>query len=696
MGGQIAELKSGVQVVAGTPGRLLDHLRRKTLSLSGLRILILDEADEMLSMGFAKDLDAILEFLPKERQSLLFSATIPEDIRALAQRFLHNPEMVSLSKKVGAKEVTHYCYMVSGMGKQRDLVRILKSVEPEDAIIFCNTREDTHFIASYLRRQGFDAEEISGDLPQSEREIVMGKIKRKELRFLVATDVAARGIDISELSHVINYSIPEYHEVYIHRTGRTGRAGRSGTAISLVAPQELGNFVMIRKIYKLETTERELPIDDDVLVESTSRRKPTPSSLVEAPPEQTKQLPTPTAPKVVTKPAEPTPEVKIEPKVEPKPEVKIEAKPEPRHEPKPKQEAKPEPKPRPETRAEEKTVKPEPRPEPKTQERREAKPEARVEAKPEPKTTPSLPTLSNETWGEALDILLSPKEIHGRADNRLPEPPRLPESKHQKREAEASRPEPKRHEPRHETKKPSQANFELSTESKNTALDDSLPTIEIKALPVEEFAELPEQEEIAQPISGDIAVAFAEALRETLQAQEKAQTNEEGDEESDEEGEEGDSQDSVKMTRIYLNLGRRDHVRASEVTRFLREHVKLTRRDLGRVQVRDTFSHVGIRLDLAEQLLTSLQGQKFRNKEVVVELAKHNRNRSHTHQEEKSAEASLIASPEFTHMGINIELEAAIQEPTLRESAAEAVEANPPEAQPTKEAPVAPQEETPQ
>jgi DbpA RNA binding domain len=216
---------------------------------------------------------------------------------------------------------------------------------------------------------------------------------------------------------------------------------------------------------------------------------------------------------------------------------------------------------------------------------------------------------------------------------------------------------------------------------------------------------LPEQEDATQPISGDIAAAFAEALRETIQNQNQTAPTNEEDEES--EGEEAEGQDGAKMTRLYLNLGRRDHVRASEVTRFLREHVKLTRRDLGRVQVRDTFSHVGIRLDLAEQLLKSLQGQKFRNKEVVVELAKHNPNRNrnnapHHPQDDKNNGAA----PEVTHMGLNIEQEAAIPEITLQPVAVEAVaeaaipeaasEAQPQEAQPT-EATIAtpPQDETP-
>ncbi|MBV9950003.1 MAG: DEAD/DEAH box helicase, partial [Myxococcales bacterium] len=224
---QIEALRAGAQVVVGTPGRVLDHLRQKTLDPSGIRVLVLDEADEMLSMGFAKELHAILDTLPKNRQGLFFSATLPPDIERLAQTRLRNPELITLSSdQVGALEVAHYVYVIPGGDKVGDLVRILDVEDPESAIIFCNTRDETQRVAEALKARGFDADWLNGDLPQSDRERIMSATKEGRLRFLVATDVAARGIDISPLTHVINYDFPEAAEQYVHRTGRTGRAGR--------------------------------------------------------------------------------------------------------------------------------------------------------------------------------------------------------------------------------------------------------------------------------------------------------------------------------------------------------------------------------------------------------------------------------------------------------------------------------------
>ncbi|MBC7174362.1 MAG: DEAD/DEAH box helicase, partial [Polyangiaceae bacterium] len=233
---QVKELQEGAQIVSGTPGRVLDHLRRRTLDPSGIRVLVLDEADEMLSMGFAKELNAIMELLPKQRQTLLFSATVDGPIQRVAERHMTDPEFVTLSgDAVGALGVSHFIYFVSGMGRTGDLVRILEVENPESAIIFCNTKAETEQVASVLKASGYNADWLNGDLPQNEREKVMARTRKSELRFLVATDVAARGIDVSHLTHVINYSLPNQLEQYIHRTGRTGRAGRTGTAIALVS-----------------------------------------------------------------------------------------------------------------------------------------------------------------------------------------------------------------------------------------------------------------------------------------------------------------------------------------------------------------------------------------------------------------------------------------------------------------------------
>lgn len=262
MGRQIDELKAGAHIVAGTPGRVLDHLRRGTLNLQNVRALVLDEADEMLSMGFIEDILAIIERCPKDRQTVLFSATLPDDVVRIASRHMREPERIQLSQGyVSVHDIAHHYYMVSGMGRARDLVRLLDHEKPQGAIIFCNTREDTALVAEYLRKAGYRAEAISSDLTQKERERVMGEMKQKTLPFLVATDIAARGIDISDLGHVINYTFPESPEVYVHRTGRTGRAGKSGVAISLIGPRELGSFYMLKLTYKIKPEEKTLPPD---------------------------------------------------------------------------------------------------------------------------------------------------------------------------------------------------------------------------------------------------------------------------------------------------------------------------------------------------------------------------------------------------------------------------------------------------
>jgi ATP-dependent RNA helicase DeaD len=259
MGRQVEALATGAQVVVGTPGRVLDHLQRGTLDASEIRMLVLDEADEMLSMGFERELSSILERLPKSRQTLLFSATIPPDIERIARERLREPEFITLSgDHVGALEVLHFVYFARG-DKLAALIRILEVENPESAIIFSNTKADTERVAEALERQGFAAAWLNGDLPQNEREQVMARTREGKLRFLVATDVAARGIDISHLTHVINYDLPESAERYVHRTGRTGRAGRTGTAISIIAPKDIGNLYLLRLTYKIRPIEKQLP-----------------------------------------------------------------------------------------------------------------------------------------------------------------------------------------------------------------------------------------------------------------------------------------------------------------------------------------------------------------------------------------------------------------------------------------------------
>jgi ATP-dependent RNA helicase DeaD len=260
MSKQVDAINEGAQIVAGTPGRVLDHLRQGTLDPSQIKVLVLDEADEMLSMGFARELNAILETLPKNRQGLFFSATIPPDIERLANTNLRDAEIITLSSdQVGALQISHFVYVMRDGDKIGQLVRILEVEDPESAVIFCNTRDETERAAGALKARGFDADWLNGDLPQPDRERVMTATKQGRLRFLVATDVAARGIDISHLTHVINLDFPESAEQYVHRTGRTGRAGRTGTAISLIGPKDIGNLYLLRLTFKIRPIERQLP-----------------------------------------------------------------------------------------------------------------------------------------------------------------------------------------------------------------------------------------------------------------------------------------------------------------------------------------------------------------------------------------------------------------------------------------------------
>ncbi len=265
MGRQIEQLRAGAQVICGTPGRILDHIRRGTLQLDRIKCAVLDECDEMLSMGFQEDIENILSETPATRQTLLFSATIPEGIQRLSRRFMHNPETLKLSADfVGVHEIRHTYYSIPGGQREAELLRVLAFEEPERAVIFCNTRDETGRVAEFLRKQGMVAEPISSDLSQSEREQVMQRMRAGSIRFLVATDVAARGIDIENLPCVINYTFPESPEIYIHRTGRTGRAGRNGHAISLIGPTEVGSFYYLKLLYKIKPEERTLPSEAEV------------------------------------------------------------------------------------------------------------------------------------------------------------------------------------------------------------------------------------------------------------------------------------------------------------------------------------------------------------------------------------------------------------------------------------------------
>lgn len=267
-GAQLEGLAAGPHVVVGTPGRILDHLGQGRLKLDQIRFFVLDEADELLSLGFWPDMREIDRYLPRkeDRQTCLFSATMPEKVRALTRVFQREPEFVTLSEgQIAPAEIEHYFYLVSAQEKEQALVRILEYEDPESAIIFCNTKDDVRFVTTILQRRGFDADQISGDLSQAARESTMARIKSGELKIMVATDVAARGIDISQLTHVISYSAPDSPETYVHRTGRTGRAGKAGVAISLVSGLDIGNFKYLQNVNKIEVVERKIPTEADFL-----------------------------------------------------------------------------------------------------------------------------------------------------------------------------------------------------------------------------------------------------------------------------------------------------------------------------------------------------------------------------------------------------------------------------------------------
>jgi ATP-dependent RNA helicase DeaD len=265
-GPQLDAFRKGAHLVVGTPGRVLDHLLRRSLTLENLKILVFDEADRLLSMGFYPDMLDVKRYLPKQQvDGYMFSATFPSRVRDLAKQFLHQPDFLSLSSdNVHVVETEHCYYAVPGMDKDRSLVRVIEIENPDSAIIFCNTKDKVHYVAVVLQRFGYDADELSADLSQKDRDRVLTRVRQGKLRFLVATDVAARGIDIPELSHVIQYEPPEDPELYIHRAGRTGRAGASGEAISLVNDFEETKLKRIARQYQIDLQQRPLPSDEDV------------------------------------------------------------------------------------------------------------------------------------------------------------------------------------------------------------------------------------------------------------------------------------------------------------------------------------------------------------------------------------------------------------------------------------------------
>jgi ATP-dependent RNA helicase DeaD len=271
-GVQLAGLKRGAHVVVGTPGRVIDHLERGTLDLSRLDYLVLDEADEMLTMGFAEDVERILADTPEYKQVALFSATIPPAIRKITSKYLHDPIEVTIEAKTAtAENISQRYIQVAGPRKMDALTRVLE-VEPFEAmIVFVRTKQATEEVAERLSARGFSAAAINGDIPQAQRERTIAALRDGSVDILVATDVAARGLDVERISHVLNYDIPQDTESYVHRIGRTGRAGRSGNALLFVSPRERHLLKAIEKATRQKLTEAQLPTAEDINAQRVAR-----------------------------------------------------------------------------------------------------------------------------------------------------------------------------------------------------------------------------------------------------------------------------------------------------------------------------------------------------------------------------------------------------------------------------------------
>ncbi|MDQ6966770.1 MAG: DEAD/DEAH box helicase [Mariprofundaceae bacterium] len=262
---QLRQLKRHPQVIVGTPGRVMDHIRRGTLKLDALQAMVLDEADEMLRMGFIDDVDWILEHTPKTRQTALFSATMPNQIRRIAEAHLNKPQQVTIEQKTTTASTIHQRYwMVSGKNKMDALTRILEFEPFDGVLIFVRTKTATVEVAERLEARGYSATALNGDIQQSQRERIVGQLKNGKLDIVVATDVAARGLDVERISHVINYDIPHDTESYVHRIGRTGRAGRKGDAILFVAPREQRMLSAIERATRQKVEQLVMPTTEQI------------------------------------------------------------------------------------------------------------------------------------------------------------------------------------------------------------------------------------------------------------------------------------------------------------------------------------------------------------------------------------------------------------------------------------------------
>ena len=262
---QLRKLKKGVSIVVGTPGRVLDHIRRGTLQLDGIRYFILDEADEMLNMGFIEDIETIMDETPKKKRVLLFSATMPERIRKLAEKYMSEYIHVKAEPELTTDLTEQIYFEVRRKNKTDALTRILEIESDFYGIVFCRTKADVDELNTVLIENGFKADNLHGDISQPLREKILGKFRTRKINILVATDVAARGIDVEDLTHVINYSIPQNPENYVHRIGRTGRAGKKGTAITFVTPAELRKMNFIKRFTKADIRREKVPDEREIM-----------------------------------------------------------------------------------------------------------------------------------------------------------------------------------------------------------------------------------------------------------------------------------------------------------------------------------------------------------------------------------------------------------------------------------------------
>ena len=262
---QFKALAEHPQIVVATPGRAIDHLERGTLNFSSLKVLVMDEADEMLKMGFQEDLEKLLKDTPSTRQTALFSATIPAFIKKVAEKYLKNPEIIKIeTPTVTVSKIDQFYYNVKKSDRDQLMLRLLDFYEPISAIIFANTKIDVDNLSAFLQKHNYEADALHGDLKQSQRDYVMGRFRSKRLKYLIATDVAARGLDISHVDMIINYEIPFEDELYVHRIGRTGRAGKAGVSISLVYTSMRGKLQMIERYIKAKLTEKEIPTEEEI------------------------------------------------------------------------------------------------------------------------------------------------------------------------------------------------------------------------------------------------------------------------------------------------------------------------------------------------------------------------------------------------------------------------------------------------